>query len=111
MARTTAGLDSNLVSDSGGSEEIILDAGGLGQGADQPCRKVYITQPYSNTAGTRVNVGIAAAVDLGVEIPLGSSATATGPQQPGPMEINIANTNLLHFFGATTETISIMYLK
>jgi len=111
MARKTAGLDSNAVSDAGGSEEIVLDADGLGQGADQPCRKVYITQPYTNTAGTRVNIGIEAAADLGVEIPLGSSATATGPQQPGPMVINIANTNLLYFFGTATETISIMYLK
>ena len=111
MSRKTAGLNSNDVSDSGGSEEITLDGSGLGQGADQPCRKVYITQPYTNTAGARVNVGIAAAVDLGIEIPLGSSATATGPQQPGPLEINVANTNLLYFFGTTTEAISVLYLK
>ncbi len=111
MAKSKAGLDSNSVSDAGGSEEITLDGSGLGQGADVPCRKVFITQPYSNTAGTRVNVGIAAAVDLGIEIPLGSSATATGPQQPGPLEINIANTNLLYFFGTATEVVSLLYLK
>ena len=111
MARTTAGLDSNLVSDSGGAERITLDAGGLGQGANVPCRKVFITQPLANTLVARVNVGAAASDVLGIEVPCGSTAAATGPRQPGALELNVSNTNLLYFIGTAADVVDIMYLK
>ena len=111
MARTTAGLDSNAVSDSGGAERITLDAGGLGQGADVPCRKVFITQPFANTLVARVNVSAAASDVLGIDIPCGSTAAATGPRQPSVLELNVSNTNLLYFVGTVGDFVDLVYLK
>jgi len=111
MARIMAGLDSNAVSDAGGAERITLDAGGLGQGSDQPCRKVYITQPYDNTLVARVNVGAAASAVLGIDIPHGGDTVATAPLSVGPLELNVSNTNLLYFFGTAADVVDVLYLE
>jgi len=111
MARKTAGLNSNAVSDSGGSERITLDGNGLGQGADVPCRKVFITQPYGNTLVARVNVDAVASAVLGIDIPHGGSTVATAPLSVGPLVLNVSNTNLLYFFGTAQDSVDIMYLK
>jgi len=111
MARTMAGLNSEAVSDAGGAERITLDDDGVGQGANQPCRKVYITQPYDNTLVARVNVGAAASASLGIDIPHGGDTVATAPLSVGPLELNVANTNLLYFFGTAADVVDILYLK
>lgn len=111
MARKTAGLDSGLVSDAGGSERVTI-AANIGSGADVPCRKVFITQPAGNTGQVRLNIGAAASATLGINIPKGATTAANGPGEQPPLELNIANTNLLNFYSGTNgDTVDIMYLK
>ena len=112
MAPKYAGRDTAVVSDGGGAERITLDGSGLGQGANVPCRKVFITQPYANTLVARVNIGVTASATLGIDIPHGGSTVATAPLSVGPLELNISNTNLLYFFGdTTTGKVDILYLN
>ncbi len=111
MARNYEGTDANLTSGNGGSERITI-AANIGQGADVPCRKVLITQPYGNTGVARVNVGTAASATLGIDIPHGGSTVATAPLSVGPIEINVSNTNLLNFYSGTNgDFVDILYLK
>ena len=111
MARNYEGSDANLVSGNGGSERVTI-AANIGSGADVPCRKVFITQAAGNSGQARLNIGTAASATLGINIPKGATTAANGPGEQPPLELNIANTNLLNFYSGTNgDTVDIMYLK
>jgi len=114
MARTMAGLNSNAVSDAGGSVRVTI-ASNVGQGnggTSLPCRKVFITQPLGNTGIVRVNVGAAASATVGIEVPKGATTAANGTSQPGPLELNISDVSKLYFYSGTDDdVVDILYLK
>jgi hypothetical protein len=97
---TNSPLD--VVSATGGSELITI-AANAGQGADQPCREVYIIGNSANTGNCRVEIGDACGATEGIPVPgLGTHHFI--------LRIPVANTNLLYFYGSVNgDTISLLF--
>lgn len=78
--------------------ELIVIAGGVGQGADQPCREAIVWCEVSKT----VTIG-------------GSTAeAAAGPPLPGganphPIVIPVSNTNRIFFAGTNGDDVYILW--
>ena len=86
------GLSTNFWGD-----EVVAIAATLGQGADQDCRKVKIRAEASKT----VYMGNASPVD---------NTHVLVPNDEW-LEMEITNTNLLHFFGTNGDKVYILWFN
>jgi len=89
---------SAIVSGAFGTEVIVLDSDGEGQGSDQECREVTIW------------------VEEAKDVNMGNSAinAASGPLLPNgvsnhPIVLAISNTNLLFFDGTAADKVNIIW--
>jgi len=59
-----------------------------------------------------MNVSAAASNTLGIKVPKGATNAANGPGEQPPLELNIADVNMLYFYSGTNgDTVDILYLK
>lgn len=86
---------SDIVSGEFGVEVITLDGSGLGRGADQPCRELYVW-PETGKAMRMGESALAAA--SGVVLP-----------EAHPVQIPLSNTNKLYFDGTTGDYVYIIW--
>lgn len=86
---------SDIVSGAFGVEVITLDGDGLGQGANQPCREIYVWPEVGKTVGMGET---ALAAGNGVVLP-----------EAHPVQIPLSNTNKLFFNGVTGEDVYIIW--
>jgi len=111
MARTTAGLNSNAVSDAGGSVRVTIPGSPFqvqaNGGVSIPCRKVYIVAP-NGSSNIRVQLGQPCTATTGIQVPEVAAAGANTRHLP----LNIADVNMLYFIGeAENDVVDILYLK
>ena len=116
MAARKAGRNTNVVSDGGGSVRMTIPATPFqvqgNSGTSIPCRKVFITQAAGNTGQVRVNIGAVASATVGINVPKGATTAANGPGEQSPLELDIADVNLLNFYSSTeNDTVDVLYLN
>lgn len=98
----------------GGSVKVAL-SGGLGQGnggTSLECGGCFVQAAIANTEVVKMNIGIAASANLGVELARQyvSSTTAGGAAQP--LFVPISDIAELYFYSADTNAIvDITYFK
>ena len=100
----------------GGSVKVTL-SGGTAQansGTSQPCAGCFVQAATANTAVVKMNIGIAASANLGVE--LGRQWVYDGETEASasacqPLWVPVDNVNLLYFYSADADAIvDITYL-
>lgn len=112
MARNLTGLDSNLVSDVGGSVRVTIPATPFqvqaNAGVSIPCRRVYMITP-NGSSNIRVQIGAACTDSTGLPVPeLDGSNIIVG----GYLELNVSDISLLYFIGeAENDVVDILYLQ
>lgn len=116
MAVNYAGYDADVVCDGGGAVRVTIPATPFqvvaNAGVSIPCRKVYITQVVGNTGQVRVNIWAVASSTVGINVPKGATTAANGPGQMPPLELNIADVNMLNFYSSTeNDTVDVLYIK
>lgn len=105
MANVYKNLD--IVSGQGGSERVTI-ASNVGQGSDQPCKKVILQASH---ADVRVKIGSACTATTGIQVPYVAQDSGTPANNVyNNLELDIKNTNQLYFYGGTdTATVDILY--
>ena len=102
---------------SGGAIKVAL-SGGLGQGnggTSQPCCGCYVQAATANTAVVKMNIGVAASANLGVE--LGRQWVYDGETEASasacqPIWIPTDDVSNLYFYSADADAIvDILYLE
>lgn len=97
--------DAGVVANSGGCVRLTITLT-VAQGPDMPCRNVFVQGTVGNTGLVRMNVGVAATTNLGIQIPEAEKA-----ENGGWFALDIDNLNKLYFFGTNADTVDIMYLR
>jgi len=113
MSSKYAGMQANRICPAGGAVRVTL-SGGLGQGnggTSLPCKGCWVQATDASTDVVRMNIGVAADDDLGIDLgrPYISGTTTSGACQP--MWVPIDDVAKLFFFsGDTTADVDILYL-
>jgi len=104
---------SQRIRNSGGSVKVALTSGtGQGNGGTSlPCAGCWVQAATANTAAVKMNIGLAASANLGVELgrPFISGTTAGGACQP--LWVPIDDVAELYFYSSDSDAIvDLLYL-